>query len=38
VREAGDDAVTLETPSGERVAVPYAQIVRGNLIDEGLTP
>jgi ribosome maturation factor RimP len=37
VAEAGADAVTLETPSGEQVAVPYGEIVRGNLIDEGLT-
>lgn len=38
VADAGPDAVTLETPSGEQVAVPYGEIVRGNLIDEGLTP
>jgi ribosome maturation factor RimP len=37
VVEAEDDAVVLETPSGERIAVPYGEIVRGNLIDEGLT-
>ena len=38
VADAGADAVTLDTPSGEQVAVPYGEIVRGNLIDEGLTP
>ena len=38
VAEAGAETVTLETPSGEHVAVPYGEIVRGNLIDEGLTP
>jgi ribosome maturation factor RimP len=38
VAEAGADAVMLETQSGEQVAVPYGEIVRGNLIDEGLTP
>ena len=38
VADAGPDAVTLETPSGEQVVVPYEEIVRGNLIDEGLTP
>jgi ribosome maturation factor RimP len=37
VAEAGADAVMLETQSGEQVAVPYGEIVRGNLIDEGLT-
>jgi ribosome maturation factor RimP len=37
VADAGTDAVTLETTSGEQVAVPYGEIVRGNLIDEGLT-
>ena len=38
VAEAGADTVTLETQSGEQVDVPYGEIVRGNLIDEGLTP
>jgi ribosome maturation factor RimP len=38
VADVNDEAVTLATPSGEQVAVPYAQIVRGNLIDEGLRP
>jgi ribosome maturation factor RimP len=38
VAEARADAVMLETQSGEQVAVPYGEIVRGNLIDEGLTP
>jgi ribosome maturation factor RimP len=37
VLDAGEEAVTLETPAGDRVAVPYGEIVRGNLIDEGLT-
>jgi ribosome maturation factor RimP len=36
VAETGDDAVTLVTDGGERVTVPYGEIVRGNLIDEGL--
>ncbi len=36
VAEAGEDAVTLVTDTGERAAVPYAEIVRGNLIDDGL--
>ena len=33
VRRAGDDAVTVAADGGE-IEVPYAQIVRGNLIDE----
>jgi len=33
VRSAGDDAVTVVADGGE-IEVPYAQIVRGNLIDE----
>jgi len=32
---AGPDAVTLEGADGARVEVPYDEIVRGNLIDEG---
>ena len=32
--EAGEDAVALAAPVG-RVEIPYAEIVRGNLIDEG---
>jgi ribosome maturation factor RimP len=32
---AGPDAVTLEGTDGARVEVPYGEIVRGNLIDEG---
>jgi ribosome maturation factor RimP len=35
VLEAGTEAVTLAGAAGERVAVPYDDIVRGNLIDEG---
>jgi ribosome maturation factor RimP len=34
VVDAGDRAVTVQA-SGENVEVPYEQIVRGNLIDEG---
>jgi ribosome maturation factor RimP len=34
VVEAGDSAVTVQT-SNESIAVPYDQIVRGNLIYEG---
>ncbi len=37
VVEAGADAVTLETADAERLRIPYDAIVRGNLIDEGLT-
>jgi len=35
VAAAGDQEFTLVTGSGERVAVPYDAIARGNLIDEG---
>lgn len=34
VLSAGDDDVTIETHDGA-LDIPYAQIVRGNLIDEG---
>jgi ribosome maturation factor RimP len=34
VAAADDDALALEVADGERVEVPYAAIVRGNLIDE----
>ena len=37
VMEAGDDAVTVETAEAKTLQVPYDSIVRGNLIDEGLT-
>ena len=37
VIEAGDDAVTVETAEAKTLQVPYDSIVRGNLIDEGLT-
>ncbi len=32
--DAGNDALALEVAGGERVSIPYAAIVRGNLIDE----
>jgi ribosome maturation factor RimP len=32
---ADNDALALAGANGERVEVPYAEIVRGNLIDEG---
>ncbi len=35
---AGEEEVTLAVGGGERVGVPYDEIVRGNLIDEGLEP
>ena len=35
---AGDAAVTLQVSDGRSVDVPYDLIVRGNLIDEGVTP
>ena len=31
---AGGDALALDVADGERVDIPYEQIVRGNLIDE----
>jgi len=37
VRDAGGDAVTLVLADGEAVRIPYGAIVRGNLIDEGLS-
>ena len=37
VTEAGRDAVTVDTADTTRLRVPYDAIVRGNLIDEGLT-
>ena len=37
VIEAGDRAVTVQTGTSNNVEVPYDAIVRGNLIDEGLT-
>jgi ribosome maturation factor RimP len=33
--EAGDRSVTVSTGAAERVDIPYDQIVRANLIDEG---
>jgi ribosome maturation factor RimP len=35
---AGDAGVTLDVSDGRSVEVPYELIVRGNLIDEGVTP
>ena len=37
VQAAGDQAVTVEVQDVGAVNVPYELIVRGNLIDEGLT-
>jgi ribosome maturation factor RimP len=37
VVEAGDDAVTLAIADAKPLRIPYGAIVRGNLIDEGLT-
>ena len=37
VKAADDDAVSLETTEGVVLRIPYDTIVRGNLIDEGLT-
>ena len=34
VAEAGTDTLALDVSDGERVLIPYAAIVRGNLIDE----
>ena len=34
VVEAGPDSVVLDVADGERQQIPYAAIVRGNLIDE----
>ena len=34
--DAGSDAITLETADARTVRIPYASIVRANLIDEGL--
>ena len=35
VAAAGGEALALDIADGERVDIPYEQIVRGNLIDEG---
>jgi len=32
---ANADALALDVADGERVQIPYAEIVRGNLVDEG---
>ena len=37
VADAGEEAVTLDVPELGAVRIPYEAIVRGNLIDEGLT-
>ena len=34
VASANTDALALDVADGERVSIPYARIVRGNLIDE----
>jgi ribosome maturation factor RimP len=38
VTEAGENAVALDVSGAGAVHVPYGAIVRGNLIDERLTP
>ena len=38
VSAAADDAVIVETAEAATLRIPYDVIVRGNLIDEGLTP
>jgi ribosome maturation factor RimP len=35
--EAGKDDITLDTGDAGEIRIPYAAIVRANLIDEGLT-
>ncbi len=37
VTDVADDVVTIETAGAKSVRIPYDAIVRGNLIDEGLT-
>ena len=37
VSQAAEDAVTVETEEARSLRIPYDVIVRGNLIDEGLT-
>jgi ribosome maturation factor RimP len=37
VKSAAEDAVTVETTEATTLRIPYDVIVRGNLIDEGLT-
>ena len=37
VSDAAEDAVTVETAEAATLRIPYDMIVRGNLIDEGLT-
>ena len=38
VSSAAEDAVTVETAEATTLRIPYDLVVRGNLIDEGLTP
>lgn len=35
IGEAGTDLLRLDVADGERLHIPYASVVRGNLIDEG---
>jgi ribosome maturation factor RimP len=35
IAAAGGDALTLDVVDGGRIDIPYASVVRGNLIDEG---
>jgi ribosome maturation factor RimP len=35
IAAAGDDVLTLDVADGEHIDIPYAAVVRGNLIDEG---
>jgi ribosome maturation factor RimP len=35
VAAANADVLALDVADGERVSIPYAEIVRGNLVDEG---
>ena len=37
ISNAAEDAVTVETADAKSLRIPYDVIVRGNLIDEGLT-
>jgi ribosome maturation factor RimP len=35
IGEVRSDSLTLDVADGERIDIPYASVVRGNLIDEG---
>jgi ribosome maturation factor RimP len=37
VLSAGDQSVTVAVSDGAETEIPYAEIVRANLIDEGVT-